>query len=137
MARIDPQAAADLMLKAGYKPLEPYSKSHGKWKCLHISCGGIVFPSYHGISQGQGGCYKCGRNEVGKKSRSPESDMIELMLSSRLEPIEPYKDSKSPWKSRCLECSRIVSPTVSNIKKGQNGCKYCSSEELGLSLIHI
>lgn len=132
MARIDPEAAADVMFEAGYKPLEPYTRSHSKWKCLHIACGEIVYPSYHGISQGQGGCYACGRKVVRDKARSPENEMIQLMLKSRLQPLEPYKDSKSPWKSRCLECKEIVSPTISNIKKGQNGCKFCSSKELGI-----
>ena len=128
MVRIDPQAAAEVMLKAGYKPLEPYTKSHGKWKCVHINCGEIVHPSYHGISQGQGGCYACGRKVVRDKARSSEKEMIQTMLESKLQPLEPYNDSKSPWKSRCLECGKIVSPTISNIKKGQNGCGFCSGQ---------
>ena len=126
VAKIDPQAAAEAMLRAGYKPLEPYTKSHGKWKCIHIVCGEIVHPSYHGISQGQGGCYACGRKVVGDKARSSEIEMVQIMLVSKLQPLEPYKDSKSPWKSRCLECGKTVSPTISNIKNGQNGCGFCS-----------
>ena len=126
VAKIDPQAAAEAMLRAGYKPLEPYTKSHGKWKCIHIVCGEIVHPSYHGISQGQGGCYACGRKVVGDKARSSEIEMVQIMLESKLQPLEPYKDSKSPWKSRCLECGKTVSPTISNIKNGQNGCGFCS-----------
>ena len=84
VAKIDPQAAAEAMLRAGYKPLEPYTKSHGKWKCIHIVCGEIVYPSYHGISQGQGGCYACGRKVVRDKARSSENEMIQIMLESKL-----------------------------------------------------
>ena len=132
MARIDPQAAAAVMLKAGYKPLEPFTKSHGKWKCLHIICNEIVYPSYHGISQGQGGCFSCGRKITADKRRLTDEKTIEVMLNANLKPLEPYIDVHTPWKSKCLVCGKEVSPTLTNIKNGQNGCKFCSSKALGI-----
>jgi hypothetical protein len=132
MARIDPQAAAAVMLKAGYKPLEPFTKSHSKWKCLHIICGETVYPSYHSISQGQGGCFSCGRKVTADKRRLPEEKTVEIMLNANLEPLEAYTDAKTPWKSKCLECGKVVSPTLTNIKSGQSGCKFCSSKALGI-----
>lgn len=91
MAKVDPHIAEALMLNAGYKPLEPYIKSHQKWKCLHISCGEVVYPSYHGISQGQGGCLSCGRKITADKRRLSEAMTIEIMLDAKLQPLEPYK----------------------------------------------
>lgn len=126
MARIDPQTAADNMLAAGYKPLEPFTKSHDKWKCLHISCRQIVYPSYHGISQGQGGCFSCGRKVTADKRRLSDAKTIEIMLDAKLQPLEPYRDVNTPWKSKCLECGKTVSPTLTNIRNGQNGCGFCS-----------
>jgi hypothetical protein len=43
------------MLKAGLKPLEPYTKAMNGWKCQCLNCGQIVFPKYYLIKQGQGG----------------------------------------------------------------------------------
>ena len=126
MARIDSQVAAEVMLKAGYEPLEPYTKSHDKWKCLHIVCGEIVYPSYHGIYQGQGGCFSCGRKAGADKKRLSEIETVQIMLSANLQPLEPYKDSNTPWKSQCLICGREVQPRLSAIKVGQGGCGYCS-----------
>jgi hypothetical protein len=126
MARLDPQAVAEVMLNAGYKPLEPYTKSHDKWKCLHISCGEIVYPSYHSISQGQGGCLHCGRKASIDKRRLSQEDAIQVMISANLQPLESYKDSNTPWKSCCLVCDRVVQPRLSAIKVGQGGCGFCS-----------
>ena len=132
MARINPQAAIEIMLKAGYKPLEPFTKSHSKWKCLHIICDEIVYPSYHGITQGQGGCIPCGRKITVDKRRLSDEKAIQIMKNAGLEPLVSYKGVKTPWKSKCLECGKIVSPTLTNINSGQNGCKFCSSKALGI-----
>jgi recombinational DNA repair protein (RecF pathway) len=126
MAKIDPKAAEAFMLNAGYKPLEPYSKSHQKWKCIHLACGEIVFPSYHSLKQGQGGCFPCGRKAGADKKRLSESQTVQIMLDANLQPLEPYKDSNTPWKSRCLVCHKEVQPRFSAIKVGQGGCGYCS-----------
>jgi hypothetical protein len=133
MAKIDPQAAEAFMLNAGYKPLEPYTKSHQKWKCTHLVCGEIVFPSYHSLQQGQGGCFSCGRKAGANKKRLSESDAVQIMLNANLQPLAPYKDSDTPWKSRCLVCDREVQPRLSAIKVGQGGCGFCSGNFVDVS----
>lgn len=57
--KIDPKEAEDIMIKAGYLPLESYKTSKSKWKCKHELCGNIVFPRLNGIQMGQGGCTSC------------------------------------------------------------------------------
>lgn len=57
--RVDPDDAVRLMISAGYTPLEPYSGNKAKWKSRHEVCGGIVFPRYNSIQNGQGGCPDC------------------------------------------------------------------------------
>ncbi len=128
MARLDPQEAVKVMLKAGYEPLEPYARSHGKWKCLHLACGEIVYPTYHNISQGQGGCFSCGRKVTADKRRLPDSITLEIMLRAKLKPLEPFKDVNRPWKCKCLNCGKTVRPTLTNIKNGQNGCGFCTGQ---------
>jgi hypothetical protein len=133
MARITAEDAEAFMLNAGYKPLEPYKKSHDKWKCTHLACGKIVFPSYHTLKQGQGGCKDCGRKVGADKKRLSESATVPIMLKANLQPLVPYKDRKTPWKSRCLLCNRVVQPRFSAIKAGQGGCGFCAGNFVDVS----
>lgn len=126
MARISPETAEAFMLNAGFKPLEPFKKSHDKWKCTHIACGEIVFPTFHSIQQGQGGCLPCGRKVSAEKRKLSESESVQIMVKANLQPIVPYEFADTPWKSRCLLCNRLVQPRLSAIKAGQGGCGYCS-----------
>jgi len=47
------------MIAYGYEPQEPYKSNHIKWKCRHIKCGSIVYPTRAQILGGYGGCQKC------------------------------------------------------------------------------
>jgi recombinational DNA repair protein (RecF pathway) len=49
-----------------------------------------------------------------------------IMKRAGLKPLEPYVDSKKPWKSKHLKCGRIVSPTYNSIQRGQGGCIFCA-----------
>ena len=51
---------------------------------------------------------------------------VALMKKAGLKPLEPYVDSKKPWKSKHLKCGRIVSPTYNAIQRGQGGCIFCA-----------
>lgn len=133
MARIDPKVAEALMTNAGFKPLEPYTKSHSKWKCLHISCGEVVYPTYHSVQQGQGGCFPCGRKTTANKRRLSETKSVQMMLDANLQPLEPYKSTDAPWKSRCMLCDKIVQPRLDGIRAGQGGCKYCANKVRGIN----
>jgi recombinational DNA repair protein (RecF pathway) len=48
------------------------------------------------------------------------------MRAAGLEPLEPYPGTGVPWRCRHLACGREVTPRMSNIIKGQQGCVYCS-----------
>lgn len=54
------------------------------------------------------------------------------MRAARLEPLEPFDDAESPWRCRCLTCSRVVTPRLSGIGAG-GGCKYCATKGLDLN----
>jgi hypothetical protein len=51
--------ATEIMLKAGYEPLETYVNSMEKWKCKCFKCGRTVYPTFHNINGGIGGCIFC------------------------------------------------------------------------------
>ncbi len=130
--KLDPRVAKKVMLKAGLKPLEPYKSSMSKWKCLHISCGQIVYPVYSRVKGGQGGCYECGRRQSEKSRRTPEKKAIATMLKAGMQPLEPYVNAVSRWKCQCLKCGHIGYPQLNMINSGQGGCRPCSFVKTGL-----
>jgi len=50
----------------------------------------------------------------------------QTMLDAGFEPLEPYKNSTTPWLSKCIACSESISPTLKNVLKG-HGCAYCAN----------
>jgi hypothetical protein len=125
-ARLDPKVTKSVMLKAGLKPLEPYKSFHAKWKCLHIECGEIVFPTYARIQGGHGGCRDCGHIIGSAKRKNDEKYAIKVMAKAKLKPLEPYKNNNAIWKCRCLVCKKIVYPSYKYVSKTSKGCRYCS-----------
>ena len=124
--RLDPKLAEEVMLKAGLKPLEPYTQFRAKWKCLHIACGEIVYPSYASIQGGQGGCKDCGYKIGSAKRKTDETHISKVMANAKLKPLEPYKNDRSKWKCKCLVCKKIVYISFKYVSKTNSGCSYCS-----------
>jgi len=122
--RLNPKNAIKVMLKAGLKPLEPYKNSSAKWKSRCIKCKKVVSPRYSAIRQGSGSCVYCARNKVDEK------EALKMMISANLKPLEPYVRNSKPWKSKCIKCKKIVSPTYTAIQQGQGSCVYCSGKKV-------
>jgi hypothetical protein len=123
--RTDPKLARSVMLKAGLKPLEPYSAFHTKWKCIHIKCGKIVYPTYASIQGGQGGCRDCGFTTGSAKRKNEITKIMKVMTKTNLKPLEPYKNTQTPWKCRCLVCKKIVYIRFKDVQRSLKGCTYC------------
>jgi recombinational DNA repair protein (RecF pathway) len=115
-----PELAEAIMRSAFLEPLVPYPGARTNWKCKCMKCEKIVFPNYGDIQQGDGGCKYCGGRFV-----DPE-DAVATMRFNNLEPLEPYKNTNSPWKCRCLKCGKTVTPRHNSIQQGSGGCKYCA-----------
>jgi len=122
--RHDPAFAESVMLRAGFKPLEPYKSALTKWKCLHLECGQIAYPKFSIIQSGVGGCLSCGYKKQGKTRITPHEVAVEIMLKSGLSPLEPFPGNDLPWKSLCLKCGKSPSPSLHHVKDG-TGCGYC------------
>jgi recombinational DNA repair protein (RecF pathway) len=118
-AKNDPLLAEKVMLEAGLKPLEPYKTAHTNWKCKCLKCGKIVSPRYSTVKGGAGCAYCAG-------SKLDPEDAIAEMRKANLEPLEPFKSSKSKWKCSCTKCNKIVYPYHTAIKQGKGGCIYCA-----------
>lgn len=124
--------AEAIMLKSGLQPLEPYKDSLTKWKCRCSRCDSIVYPRFKDVHSGGEGCWTCGKIKIGNRRRLPEATAIEAMKKVNLEPLEPYKNSASKWKCRCLTCGETIYPRYGDIQKGGYGCQPCGRKRQGL-----
>lgn len=129
-SRINEKDAVATMLEAGVQPLEPYKTIETKWKCKCTKCGETVYPRLGSVKQGQGACDFCANSVRAKKRLVPEENAVAIMLKARLQPLEPYVQSNKPWKCMCLECKKIVEPTLGNVKNSNSGCPYCAKNKV-------
>ena len=61
---------------------------------------------------------------MGKRLDPKEAEQV--MLNAGLKPLEPYTNTLTKWKCKCLTCKKIVSPTYGGIQRGRGGCAYCA-----------
>lgn len=129
--RSDPEKAAQVMRDAGLEPLEPYPGfNKAAWRCRCLTCGAVVSPRYNTIQQGGRGCWTCGKVRGRRAMRLPEDIARALMIRAGAIPLENYPGSDQPWRSRCITCSREITPTLHNVRSGSNPCVYCSGQRV-------
>jgi recombinational DNA repair protein (RecF pathway) len=116
---VDPVDAFNLMLKNQIQPLKPFKNSHTKWESRCLRCEKTVFPSYHQIAQGKGGCRYCAPNFVDEKR------IYSVMKKAGLTPLTKYVNSKEPWKVKHEKCGRTFFVEYANIRGGSS-CRYCA-----------
>jgi recombinational DNA repair protein (RecF pathway) len=124
------EQAAKIALAAKLEPLESYPGNKEKWKCKCLQCGEIVSPRFASVSRGQGGCRKCGIKLATSKRRMDDKEAIALLKKSGATPLEAYVSSSTPWKSKCANCKKEISPRLGNIKKGHAACAYCAGKKV-------
>lgn len=67
---------------------------------------------------------------MGKKLDPKVAEKV--MLKAGLKPLEPYKNSTSPWKCKCQKCGAICNPRYGDISSNRNrgGCRPCGYKKL-------
>lgn len=123
--RVPKDTATSMMFKANLKPLEDFTEAKKPWKCECLKCGKIVSPTYSAIRNGQGGCKYCARKFVDAE------DAIQIMISGGFEPLEEYRNAGKPWRSKCVVCGFISSPTFANVQNGSI-CTKCANKANGI-----
>jgi len=126
----DPKTIIDIMKKRKLKPLEPYTNNKTKWKCKCLRCGNIVYPRYSSIqnlAKNSTGCMECGRKQLYKSNTTPEKIAVAVMLKSKLKPLEPFRNSGSRWKCKCLVCKKVVVTSYTSVAYHKTGCRYCNN----------
>ena len=121
--RVDPDDAVATMRAAGLEPLEPFPGAQLPWRCRCLRCEQTVTPRLNGIQSGQGGCMFCAGKVV------DVDEALALMVTAGFEPLEPYPGSGVPWRSRCTQCEREVTPTYGTVRNG-GSCRFCAKRGL-------
>ncbi len=103
----------------GLEPKEMFKGPHHPWKSVHIECGRKVSPRWASVQQGNSGCAYCSGKKLDLK------EVKKLLKELQLVPLEPYVDSKTPWRCKHLKCGKEVSPTYGALRSGQGGCQVC------------
>ena len=118
------QAQADkFFMKIKLKPLEPYKNSNTPRKCECQVCGSIVYPRLGDVKKAKS-CVKCQGKLLGKKIRLTQKQVDVIAKKMKVKLLEPYTNSHTPIRSKCLVCSKIIHPTIGRLSAGM-GCKYC------------
>jgi hypothetical protein len=102
------------------KPIEPYQGKIHHWESICTKCQNRVRPSVRSILENlYPPCPFCTGKRFSPKQR------LEEMKRLNLKPLEPYVNSTTSWKYKCLGCKTIYSKRFSEIRY-LKGCKRCS-----------
>ncbi|WP_351237692.1 hypothetical protein [Streptomyces sp. NPDC002133] len=118
--------ARTIMRQRGLTPLVPYPGTNAPWESECGNCGGITSPTLSSIRkairQGQPKCCDvCRRN--GPVTAAAAED---LLRRAGAEPLAAFPGIKKPWRARCLNCHRDITPSLDSIKHaGTGACRYC------------
>lgn len=133
--RTDFQEANQIMLDANLEPLVEFKNNKTPWKSKCLICGEIVSPTLKNVKLRNAACKKCAWVANGFNRRSPEFEVKKHFELIGLKPLVPYPGSHKGWKSECLNCGQVVSPSLNTVLRG-SGCKYCAAPSLG-SLLYL
>ena len=127
--KIDPEMAEQVMLNGGWQPLEPYKSALSPWKSKCLKCGHVGTPQFSNVQRGSG-CTVCKNSEKEKPTKITDEKAEEIMKQAGMKPLEPYTNSKTPWKSKCMVCKKITSPALGNVIQGHKACAYCTGHRV-------
>jgi len=122
---LDEKDVRKIYKAAGFEPIGEYpGKTRHLWKSRHKKCGVVSSPSFQAIKRG-GGCRTCSGTlrVTAKQARA-------LFMKNHLEPLETYVDTMTPWKSKCLNCKKIVSPNYNKVRLRGHQCGYCAGNNI-------
>ena len=126
--RIEPKQALLIMKKAGLKPLVPFESTSTPWLSRCLKCKHEVSPNLNNVQKTKSACKYCSGNAV-----HPD-DAFKIMKKANLNPLEKFVSASKPWKSKCMNCGKIVTPKFKSISAGQGGCRDCGIIKRGQAL---
>lgn len=119
---VDPKDAVMAMKARGFKTLEPFPGAVKPWSVQCIDCKKKFATTFHSLST-KNRCKYCSGVVLDEK------DIAKRLKELKLKPLVEFPGARTPWKLRCLQCNRVVTPTYSHLTRNDRnvgGCAYCS-----------
>jgi hypothetical protein len=117
---VDVSLALRHMKNLKLEPLVPFPGARVGWKSKCLVCQRVVSPDWSHVKNRTSGCAYCSKKRVQKE------EIILLLKEQRIKPIDTYVNGRTPWKSKCLKCKKIIYVRVEGMRAGQAGCIYCA-----------
>lgn len=105
--------------KHGFTPVGTYLNSKIPVLVVCEKCKQKILKSYSNLMQGTG-CIICTGKLPLDKSMAKK-----FMLNNGFKTMEEFNLVNSPWKSKCITCNKVSSPSYASVKQGK-GCRHCS-----------
>jgi len=119
--RLTEREAFAIIDRAGFFPRDKFTTVDKHIDCECKKCGKVVPKTVHELStKNTFGCPYCNKVKI-----DPET-AEKVLLDAGYKPVEPYKNSKSKWKSIHLACGTICYPRYNSIHSGQGACTKCT-----------
>ena len=116
--RVDARVATAVMIAAGMEPRVTFPGAKRPWVCRCVICKRESSPTLGSVQSGHG-CVSCAGMRVDAHEATAR------MIAAGFEPLEPYKNSRSAWRCRCVTCERESAPSYGSIRDG-GGCGWCA-----------
>ena len=124
-------------LTSGAKPTGEFPGTNEPWVGECLSCGDEVNPRLSDLQRGQGPCNKCGIAKTALRNKLSEREAVERMMRAGAEPLEPWSEKTNadePWLCRCLNCERIITPSLHSVSNGRGPCLPCGWKKTATKL---
>lgn len=129
--RLDPEYAVQVMLAAGLRPLDPFTRSNDQWRAECMTCRVVVTPIFNDVNRGKsrGDC-ACRGQRIGGKLRTPEREAVRTMQRWGWRRKEPYRGAGQQWRCECVKCRAIYQKKLSHVQDGVGGCRSCAGLDI-------
>lgn len=119
-SRTDPNEIRKKLLSCGLDPVDDFLGTKQKLKVRCRKCGLVSSRRTDGRAAIERPCPYCARR------RTHRETAFQILERAGLTALVDFPGANRPWKCRCNKCLRVVTPRLSNIRRGQTGCAYCS-----------
>ena len=117
-----------MLEKCRVSPLVEFPGWYETWKCKCFDCGAEVFPRFSVVRKSSWACIPCARRRFNEmRAESQHDERARLMEDvGGVIPVDPYKGSKEPWRSKCKTCKSIITPRFDDVvNRGKGACSVC------------
>lgn len=107
------------------KVIGKYINSYTPLKCKCLICGNSISSRLDKVNQRGHQCGYCS-GKLGGDKRA-----LAKLKELGHKPLVPYPGVVKPWKMKCGDCGKVISPIYASIQQGNWGCKYCGHARAG------